>query len=421
MSALLTNLSWRAATPQLCFAASTSLTTIALHFSPRLQRRIFLTPVVILAFLAVLSIDGHRTAWGPSGLDSVTGLIACFYTLAAPLVLGVHQHSVLRELQNSAVGPKENQKLPSPECHPVFTRPTRQTLAAAWRIWNNPRALRFNNTIPFRNPLSRLQRARFASRRMGKLLLILVLDTFLLQPLFNAIDEGNLLHHYAPSQESLFRRLAIGDPSLYDTHALTLRTSTTFWWIWGNYASLEVGHAILSIVGVGVLCLDEPEDWPPLYGSLTEAYTLRRFWGRFWHSCMAPSAWEWSCRACGLLGLRGKSANRDALAALGVFLVSGCAHGLVALRKGEGAPGKDIMFFMANYVLVIFERFVGGCAVAILRGSRARCMLESAKLMRLLRVCGYTWVFFCLFWLSPKWLYPKFYLLSVQSESLVAP
>ena len=28
---------------------------------------------------------------------------------------------------------------------------------------------------------------------------------------------------------------------------------------------------------------DRPEEWPPLFGSISEAYTLRRFWGVFWH------------------------------------------------------------------------------------------------------------------------------------------
>lgn len=49
-----------------------------------------------------------------------------------------------------------------------------------------------------------------------------------------------------------------------------------------NYFTTSAQHGVLAIFAVAIH-LDEPEDWPYLYGSILEAYTVRRYWGRFWH------------------------------------------------------------------------------------------------------------------------------------------
>jgi len=49
-------------------------------------------------------------------------------------------------------------------------------------------------------------------------------------------------------------------------------------WLW-----IASYHECLSIVFIYVLRLDEPREWPPIYGNLLEAYTVRRFWAYFWH------------------------------------------------------------------------------------------------------------------------------------------
>lgn len=48
---------------------------------------------------------------------------------------------------------------------------------------------------------------------------------------------------------------------------------------WGPIGSwfIEVHYRILSVASVG-LGISQPHQWPPLFGSITEAHTLRRFW-----------------------------------------------------------------------------------------------------------------------------------------------
>jgi hypothetical protein len=41
---------------------------------------------------------------------------------------------------------------------------------------------------------------------------------------------------------------------------------------------LDITYRCLSIVSVGT-CLTSPGEWPPLFGSYSDAYTFRRFWG----------------------------------------------------------------------------------------------------------------------------------------------
>ena len=49
-----------------------------------------------------------------------------------------------------------------------------------------------------------------------------------------------------------------------------------------NCVETSTQHDVLAIIAVG-LKLDSPDEWPPLYGNILEAYTLRRYWGSFWH------------------------------------------------------------------------------------------------------------------------------------------
>lgn len=50
----------------------------------------------------------------------------------------------------------------------------------------------------------------------------------------------------------------------------------------GPYFFINIQYVVCSIVGVA-LGLNSPDDWPPLFGKLKEATTVRKFWNRFWH------------------------------------------------------------------------------------------------------------------------------------------
>ncbi|KAK0470476.1 membrane bound O-acyl transferase family-domain-containing protein [Desarmillaria tabescens] len=53
-------------------------------------------------------------------------------------------------------------------------------------------------------------------------------------------------------------------------------------WVLTSQAQMRILHGIVSIVSV-LSRLSVPRDWVDPFGSLLDAYTLRRLWGRTWH------------------------------------------------------------------------------------------------------------------------------------------
>ena len=71
----------------------------------------------------------------------------------------------------------------------------------------------------------------------------------------------------------------------FKQHGLTVAETTFFWRLElafglaaGEYLLLTTLHCIYSIIMVG-LGVSEPRQWPALFGSPFEAFTVRRFWG----------------------------------------------------------------------------------------------------------------------------------------------
>jgi hypothetical protein len=65
-------------------------------------------------------------------------------------------------------------------------------------------------------------------------------------------------------------------------------------WLWrstiwlnilGAGVVMSILYTILSFVTVG-LGISMPQDWPPLFGNVFEAYTVRKCWGRVWHQLL---------------------------------------------------------------------------------------------------------------------------------------
>lgn len=74
----------------------------------------------------------------------------------------------------------------------------------------------------------------------------------------------------------LFRSDSLRPPTVQDI-LTNLGVTSLGWGPIGSWF-IEVHYRILSLVSVG-LGMSSPHQWPPLFGWITEAYTLRRFWG----------------------------------------------------------------------------------------------------------------------------------------------
>ncbi len=86
---------------------------------------------------------------------------------------------------------------------------------------------------------------------------------------------------FSPSKHVFFRRLrATEDP--VTVRDVIIRIWTVFETVGCEWVALTSIHTFFAIVFVA-LGVDEPEDWPQLFGSISEAYTFRNYWTKFWH------------------------------------------------------------------------------------------------------------------------------------------
>jgi hypothetical protein len=188
-----------------------------------------------------------------------------------------------------------------------------------------------------------------------------------------------------------------------------MRAVWAIYWAWSTFAFLDGIHSALSIICVSIAGFDSPICWPPLLGSLSQAYTVNRFWGRFWHGLVVrPYLNFGSFLSREILRLPPRSFADRASISLVVFLLSGLSHAVVAWQLGDDCGWtRDITWFLCNYVVAMLENV----AATVLRLLAVKCGSEP-QLLRLrnskyAKFLGFCWVYLFFFWSVPLWQYPK--------------
>ncbi|KAF9010835.1 membrane bound O-acyl transferase family-domain-containing protein [Cyathus striatus] len=95
-----------------------------------------------------------------------------------------------------------------------------------------------------------------------------------------------------------------------------------------TYVYLSMIQALLSVIFVG-LGISNPQDWPTLYGSWKDAYTVRRFWEfrRTWHQMFRHIFLSHGKFVSGrILGLASSSYLANYVELYTAFIVSGIMH-----------------------------------------------------------------------------------------------
>ncbi|KAH0430453.1 signal peptidase I [Colletotrichum camelliae] len=185
---------------------------------------------------------------------------------------------------------------------------------------------------------------------------------------------------------------------------ILVRTFTVLSWIWSNFLILESYHALLSTTFV-LPGIDNPADWPPLFGSIADAWTVQRFWGRFWHRIATPTLTTWT-RIILRIKHEPQTTFEKATVAFGVFFLSGIMHMTAAWRTGEGYIHLDVVFFCANFFAIAIEIVVSRAWMQVVRRAKLKPRAE-ARVCLASRWFGYLWTFAWFFWMAPRWLYPK--------------
>lgn len=87
---------------------------------------------------------------------------------------------------------------------------------------------------------------------------------------FRRCFDAHWREHFASSAES---------PSLGASRDhLGVRVAATLLFWAGTYCLLDAGYCFTSMISVA-FDLTEPDEWPPLFGSIGDAYSIKRFWG----------------------------------------------------------------------------------------------------------------------------------------------
>ncbi|KAB5515544.1 hypothetical protein GE09DRAFT_1066803 [Coniochaeta sp. 2T2.1] len=170
---------------------------------------------------------------------------------------------------------------------------------------------------------------------------------------------------------------------------LITRAAVSIYWIWETYSAIGFIHNLGACIFVALLRWDSPEEWSPPFGRLADAYSLRRFWGRFWHK-LHVSIYNSFIPA--------PIRSSRLLRAFFVFLYSAIGHAAgnwVMMGHANFVPVAR--FFLLNYAIWALETVVQRAAV----GTKVEAYLSR------IRPLGYLWVLAILFALAPAWQYSQ--------------
>lgn len=366
------------ATSIISLAASITLFGIAVS-SPKAYRAV--PHIISLILTAISFVSSHEF---PDPVNSIWALMMAVWTTHSASVLWLEPPHILHSCRTGGQQP-------------------------AWRLWNNPRLIDTPGQTLRAHSLPRsYSLSTFTLRQLSKVIVYVVAYKYLVPLTFTSSCIPAQLEDFDAIHTTYFRRLVPGHPHPVTLHDTKIRCVWAVLWAIGPYLTLEAAHAIFSILFVLVLRVDRPSDWPPLFGPLSEAYNLRRFWSHFWHRIlMRPYSNFGKLVSRKILGLSARSQHDNVCVAFSVFVLSGVAHAAAAWQLGDELWFLDIAWFILC--------FAAGATESIVSKSLCRCFLRSSKPVWLssrrtavlLRVAGFCWVFVFFFWSVPKWQYPK--------------
>ena len=381
----------RALVPMCYFLASSAFSMIALHVS--LSRRVyFLPPLLITGWLSFHQLTGVPSWYG---LDSLWGLFILTYLVHIITVLYIDKITL------------------SSTNHSGDTAHFQWNFHAARRIWNDPRRLHtaqkhFScNTDPLQHHRAI---ARFVLTRISKLLVYCMLSYVISAAIFPTPFRPLTPSDFSPQKESFIRRLLLSSNTITVRETL-LRLILGVHWIWIAYVLLQSSHHILAIIFVGILRIDSPDEWPPLFGNVQDITSIRAFWGKFWHRIVYRPY-----RTCALLlsrnllALEPDSAAEKVLVSAILFLLSGIAHSAVSWQMGQRCGvWRDTAWFCGNFAAAGLETMLKRRAAAFARDFGVTNRYDRLTSGLVGRVVGGLWVWAFFAWSVPKWQYGKIY------------
>jgi hypothetical protein len=378
--------------PLLYFAASAFISLVALNSAQSIRPVLY----VLLNACGLLAFSRLRDLPFDAMITGVLGLFVLVWLTYIFCVLLLEKHRIPQTQNAVSFNWHGAYKMC---CNPRWVG-TSKTTAEANSKSSTPRPAEKGGSF------TRVPRKAFLLRRTCSVVTLFVLSRLVGFALSNlgsfAIQP---LHHsdFAPAKEIYFRRLFHGSVTLRET---AIRAVLAFMWIWPNFATLTAIHDVLALFFVGVLGLDEPEEWPAFFGSPSEAYSVRQFWAKFWHRCVYRTYLAFAIPFSEkVLRLRQRSMPGQLVINFIVFLISGIMHALVTRQMGYRCGAwRDVWWFCANFEAIAAETLLQQLLETLFPQRRGGSKTTVPVLERAL---GFLWVFAFFFWSVPKWQYPK--------------
>jgi hypothetical protein len=179
-----------------------------------------------------------------------------------------------------------------------------------------------------------------------------------------------------------------------------IRAWCVFFFVCHSYGSYTSIHSVLATISVGS-GLDEPEDWPLFFGNPYEAYSLRRFWSKFWHKAVYRSYTSYAGLVSEqVIGLPRASISGRLFVNFFVFLTSGIVHAIVYRQIGYTCGAwEEIGWYCLNFIGLVAEMAV--------QWGYFKTFGYNSRMVPFYKAMGFLWVFGFLFWSLPKYHFPK--------------
>ncbi|TBU46199.1 membrane bound O-acyl transferase family-domain-containing protein [Dichomitus squalens] len=128
-------------------------------------------------------------------------------------------------------------------------------------------------------------------------------------------------------------------------------------WLLMTYSTLKVYYVFASIVAVASYA-SYPEDWPDVFGSWKDAYTVRRLWGRAWHQFLRRHFKQFGSIAVDTLRIPRGTFLSSQVQVHVAFAVSGLLHSFGDLANARATRAGSFIYFFLNGLAITFEDVV---------------------------------------------------------------
>ncbi|KUJ07021.1 uncharacterized protein LY89DRAFT_632023 [Mollisia scopiformis] len=402
--------------PFFALQLSTSILTLGFTSPSSLFRPTILPFVASCTYITCLNLREFtsRGSWAAT--------TACFSTL---FFLQYLEMGVLSRWSFEARGPtstssKNSQDREAKKEDTIWTRLKFGTSSMiSFRDLYTPHETKNSPHFSPKNPSYTPSRSTFLLTSIPKLVLCyLILDLIEFQP--PPPDASSL---FSPSKVPFLLRIFSGEEAVTGEDVLVRIASSIGFWI-SLYCMISGMALFLGVVCVG-LGVSEVKEWRPIMGSLSSAYTIRGFWGEFWHqgtrkTFSYPSNYLIDHLPVKLPRLLARYAKIFL-----TFYVSGVVH-VIGDWTGfmPWAESGSVRFFMAQAGGILVEDAVQWVWRTLVGKEKGKGNEKEEKKggKVWMKIVGFVWVsIFMLFWSTPAWIYPTARLNAGGVEGKVLP